>query len=65
MSRESNTKAHIGKTARDRASGALARRDSNQQARAIWQKNKKSEKFPYSICNGFRGRQYKRWIGMN
>lgn len=65
MSIETNAAAHKGKTQRDRASGALARRVKNQQARATWQNDRKNEKFPYHLCNGYNGRRYKRWVGIN
>ncbi len=66
MSRQSNTKAHIGKTRRDRASGALARREHNQMARADWCRNDKAtiKDFPFNVCNGKDGRRWKKWMGM-
>ena len=68
MSRESNTKAHKGKTQRDRASGALARRSANQLARASWQEDSRKtglQGFPWATCNGQEGKRWKRWLGLN
>ena len=66
MSREANTKSHVGKTRRDRASGALARRLDNRIERAAWQNESKStiRDFPYNVCNGQQGRRWKHWMGM-
>ena len=65
MSRETNSKSHQGKTKRDKASGAWARRYANQQARADWQNDsKRREKgladFPWFACNGQKNRPLKR-----
>ena len=66
MSREANSKAHVGKTRRDKASGAWARRENNRQERASWQNDNKSttKDFPFAVCNGQNGRRWKRWMGM-
>lgn len=66
MSRESNTRSHVGKTRRDHASGAWARRSNNQQERNDWQNDNKSDlkTFPFAVCNGFNGRRWKRWLKM-
>ncbi|MNK09884.1 hypothetical protein D3C87_278700 [compost metagenome] len=47
-----------GKTAKDRASGALARNTSNKDTRAGWMNDSKrsASTFPYSTCNGKRNR---------
>ena len=47
-----------GKTAKDRASGAMARNASNKDTRASWCNDSKrsADNFPYSTCNGKRNR---------
>lgn len=50
-------RVRTGKTARDRASGALARRLNNQQSRAAWQNDTTGRtQFPAHTCNGKRNK---------
>lgn len=53
----------IGKTKRDREAGAKARNIANKQARAAWDKDRKSPnaKFPATSCNGKKNRH--RYMG--
>ena len=57
----------VGKTAKDRASGAYARSVDNQKARAAWSQQdrlaggKLEEPFPRLTCNGKKNRT--RWTG--
>jgi len=46
----------IGKTAKDRKSGATERRLSNRSARTIWQQTYPSIGFPRESCNGKKNR---------
>jgi len=47
-------RCRIGKTQKDRATGAQNRAYANRQARADWQNN--GGTFPYANCNGKRNR---------
>lgn len=66
MSYESNRKSHVGKTKRDKASGAWARRLTNQSARASWQNDHKRDQglkdFPWFACNGQKNRPIKKML---
>jgi hypothetical protein len=48
----------VGKTKRDKASGAWARRFTNRALRVEWQHN--GGQFPLNVCNGKRSRALKR-----
>lgn len=50
----------IGKTKRDRASGAHDRNYANKLARADWNRNINASQsnFPYETCNGKRNRRF-------
>lgn len=52
MQYEENKVRHPGKTARDRASGALDRNKNNKLARDEWAKDPKKNPFPLHTCNG-------------
>ena len=64
-SRKSSPILHAGKTARDRASGAWARRKQNADARREWSKGgggksgTRGRPFPLESCNGRESRALK------
>lgn len=70
MGRLENTKAHVGKTKRDHISGAWARREKNNQARAAWCNRDRAKSpdlrdFPFSVCNGKKGKRWKKWLKLS
>lgn len=54
-------RVRVGKTARDRASGAWGNRFTNRAARVSWQKERDSTNatFPRDSCNGKKNRYLK------
>lgn len=55
---ENHPRPRVGKTAKDKASGAAARNASNKVTRASWMNDSKrsAANFPYNTCNGKRNR---------
>lgn len=53
---ESSVIQRLGKTRKDRESGARERNWANKQARASWMGNKRSDAFPRMSCNGKKNR---------
>lgn len=55
---ENHPRARVGKTAKDRASGAMRRNQDNKDSRASWCNDGKRSinNFPYNSCNGKKNR---------
>jgi len=55
---ENHPRARVGKTAKDRANGAMRRNLENKSSRVSWQHDNKAStgNFPFNSCNGKKNR---------
>jgi hypothetical protein len=56
MTYEEDKTRHPGKTAKDRATGAMDRNRNNKLERDEWAKDPKKKPFPLHTCNGKQSR---------